>query len=189
MSPLFSPSGLIYRYVLQSPDRTTEQLKILEDWVIERKYRSIQGVADDSGLGGTTMQYQVQIDPRKLFAHGVTVSQVVQQLGANNANAGGGFYSQGGQFYYVRGLGQVRTLEDIGNIVVATHNGIPDLHPRRRHGHDRSRAPAGSVRLHAPERRGRGRDPHAHGRAGAGRAQESAGDDRRRSTPAACRPT
>ena len=63
MSPLFSPSGLIYRYVLQSPDRTTEQLKILEDWY-PPEYRSVQGVADDSGLGGTTMQYQVQIDPR-----------------------------------------------------------------------------------------------------------------------------
>ena len=125
MSPLSSPSGLIYRYVLQSPDRTAEQLKILEDWVLERKYRSLPGVADDSSLGGTTMQYQVQIDPRKLFAYGVTVSQVTQQLGANNANAGGGFYSQGGQFYYVRGLGQVRSLADIGNIVVATHNGIP----------------------------------------------------------------
>ena len=125
MSPLFSPSGLIYRYVLQSPDRTAEQLKILEDWVLERKYRSIQGVADDSGLGGTTMQYLVEIDPHKLFAHGVSVAQVLQQLGANNANAGGGFYSQGGQFYYVRGLGQVKTLDDIGNIVVATHTGIP----------------------------------------------------------------
>jgi cobalt-zinc-cadmium resistance protein CzcA len=125
MSPLSSPSGLIYRYVLQSPDRTAEQLKILEDWVIGRKYRSIPGVADDSGLGGTTMQYEVQVDPRKLFSFGVTVPQVLQQLGANNANAGGGFYSQGGQFYYIRGLGQVRTLRDIGNIVVATHNGIP----------------------------------------------------------------
>jgi cobalt-zinc-cadmium resistance protein CzcA len=125
MSPLSSPSGLIYRYVLQSPDRTAEQLKILEAWVIQRKYRSIPGVADDSGLGGTTMQYEVQVDPRKLFSFGVTVAQVVQQLGANNANAGGGFYSQGGQFYYVRGLGQVRSLRDIGNIVVATHNGIP----------------------------------------------------------------
>ncbi len=125
MSPLFSPSGLIYRYVLQSPDRSAEQLKILEEWVLERKYRSIQGVADDSGLGGTTMQYQVQIDPKKLYSYGVSVSQVVQQLGANNANAGGGFYSQGGQFYYVRGIGQVKSLDDIGNIVVATHNGIP----------------------------------------------------------------
>src|SRR5512140_1778833 len=64
MSPLFSPSGLLYRYVLQSPDRSAQELKILQDWVLERKYRSIQGVADLSGLGGTTMQYQVQLDPR-----------------------------------------------------------------------------------------------------------------------------
>src|SRR5579872_3889615 len=125
MSPLFSPSGLIYRYTLQSPDRSAEQLKILEDWVLQRKYRSIQGVADDSGLGGTTMQYQVQLDPRRLAAYGVTVQQITQQLSANNANAGGGFYAQGGQFYYVRGLGQIQRLEDIGNIVVATHNGTP----------------------------------------------------------------
>src|SRR5580765_8344387 len=80
MSPLFSPSGLIYRYVLQSPDRSAQELKILADWVLERKYRSIQGVADDSGLGGTTMQYQVQIDPHRLFAHGITVPQITAQL-------------------------------------------------------------------------------------------------------------
>ena len=125
MSPLFSPSGLIYRYVLQSPDRSAQDLKILEEWVLERKYRAIQGVADDSGLGGPTMEYQVQLDPNKLASYGVSVSQIVDQLAANNANAGGGFYSQGGQFFYVRGLGQVRSLEDIGNIVAATHNGIP----------------------------------------------------------------
>ncbi len=125
MSPLFSPSGLIYRYVLQSPDRSAQELKILEDWVLERKYRALQGVADDSGLGGTTMQYQVQLDPNRLFSYGVSVQQVLDQLAANNANAGGGFYSQGGQFYYVRGLGQVRNVEDIGNIVVSTHGGIP----------------------------------------------------------------
>jgi heavy metal efflux system protein len=125
MSPLFSPSGLIYRYVLQSPDRSASDLKIIEDWVLERKYRAIQGVADDSGLGGETLQYQVQIDPHRLMSYGVTVPQIVAQLAANNSNAGGGFYSQGGQFYYVRGLGQVRSLEDIGNIVVATHAGIP----------------------------------------------------------------
>jgi len=125
MSPLFSPSGLIYRYVLQSPDRSAQDLKILDDWVLERKYRAIQGVADDSGLGGTTMQYQVQLDPNKLFSYGVSVQQIVDQLAANNANAGGGFYSQGGQFFYVRGLGQVRDLQDIGNIVVSTHAGIP----------------------------------------------------------------
>jgi multidrug efflux pump subunit AcrB len=125
LSPLFSPSGLIYRYVMQSPDRSPQDLKVIEDWVLERHYRSIQGVADDSGFGGTTMQYQVLLDPNKLFAYGVTVPQVTQQLGNNNANAGGGFYSQGGQFYYIRGLGLVRDTADIGNIVLQEKNGIP----------------------------------------------------------------
>ncbi len=125
ISPLFSPSGLIYRYVLQSPDRSPQELKTIEDWVLERRYRAIPGVADDSGFGGTTMQYQVLLDPGRLFAQGVSVPQVMQQLAANNANAGGGFFSQGGQFYYVRGLGLVRTTGDIGDIVVAARGGIP----------------------------------------------------------------
>ncbi|HWB15370.1 MAG TPA: CusA/CzcA family heavy metal efflux RND transporter [Vicinamibacterales bacterium] len=125
MSPLFSPSGLIYRYVLQSPDRSAQDLKILQDWVLSRKYRAIPGVADLSGLGGTTMQYQVLLDPNKLFAYGVSVPQMVDQLAANNANAGGGFYSQGGQFYYVRGIGWLTNTDDIGRVVVATHDGIP----------------------------------------------------------------
>src|SRR5665213_1117550 len=72
VSPLFSPSGLVYRYVLVSPDRTPQELKTIEDWVLQRRYRAISGVADDSGLGGTTMQYQVLLDPNRLFAHGVT---------------------------------------------------------------------------------------------------------------------
>jgi cobalt-zinc-cadmium resistance protein CzcA len=125
LSPLYSPSGLIYRYVIQSPDRSPQELKTIEDWVLERHYRSIQGVADDSGLGGTTMQYQVLLDPHKLFAYGVTVPQISQQLAANNSNSGGGFYSQGGQFYYIRGLGLVRDTADIGNIVVSEKGGIP----------------------------------------------------------------
>src|SRR5271157_3158768 len=125
LSPLYSPSGLIYRYVLQSPDRSPQDLKVVEDWVLERHYRSIQGVADDSGFGGTTMQYQVLLDPNKLFAYGVSVPLIFQQLGNNNANAGGGFYSQGGQFYYIRGLGLVRNTGDIGNIIVQEKNGIP----------------------------------------------------------------
>src|SRR5579863_673355 len=126
VSPLFSPSGLIYRYVLVSPDKTPQQLKTIEAWILERKYRSVPGVADDSGLGGTTMQYQVLLNPYRLFSLGVTVPQVFQQLASNNSNAGGGFYSQGGQFYYIRGLGLVKTLEDIGNVVVSTNNGIPN---------------------------------------------------------------
>ncbi len=125
LSPLFTPSGLIYRYVLQSVDRSPQDLKTIEDWVLERRYRAIPGVADDSSLGGTTMQFQVLLDPEKLLAYGVSAAQIVQQLGGNNANSGGGFYNQGGQSYYIRGLGQVKDLEDIRNVVVATRNAVP----------------------------------------------------------------
>ncbi len=127
VSPLFSPSGLIYRYVLQSPDRSPMELKTFEDWTIEPAYRAVDGVADDSGFGGGTMQYQVLLDPAKLAGVGLSVQQVETALGANNSNAGGGFYSQGGQFYYVRGLGLMKTPEDIGNVVVTVSNGTPVL--------------------------------------------------------------
>ena len=127
VAPLFSPSGLIYRYVLESPDRSPMELKTIEDWIVERQYKSVPGVADDSGLGGETMQYQVLLDPTKIAGAGLSVPAVVNALAANNGNAGGGFYSQGGQFYYVRGLGRLERLEDIGNVVLTQHNGIPVL--------------------------------------------------------------
>src|SRR6516225_7619917 len=125
LAPLFSPSGLVYRYVLESPDRSPQELKTIEDWVIERAYRSVPGVADDSGFGGTVMQYQVLLDPARIYGYHLTVPQVSAALAANNANAGGGFYSQGGQFYYVRGIGLVRSTDDIGNIVVGSNKGVP----------------------------------------------------------------
>jgi len=127
VAPLFSPSGLIYRYVLESPDRSPMDLKILEEWLVERQFKSVPGVADDSGLGGPTMQYQVLLDPARVAAVGLSVPVIVDSLSNSNSNAGGGFYSQGGQFYYVRGLGRLQTTEDIGNVVLAVHNGTPVL--------------------------------------------------------------
>ncbi|MBX6364184.1 MAG: efflux RND transporter permease subunit [Gemmatimonadetes bacterium] len=127
IDPLFSPSGLVYRYVLESPDRSPMELKNIDDWVISRAYRSVPGVADESGLGGETMQYQVLLDPGRLAGSGLSVRDVADALAASNGNAGGGFYSEGGQFYYVRGLGRLKTLEDIGNVVVAVHDGTPIL--------------------------------------------------------------
>jgi cobalt-zinc-cadmium resistance protein CzcA len=125
LAPLSSPSGLVYRYVLQSPDRTPQELKTFEDWVIEREYKQVPGVADDSGFGGTVMQYQVLLDPARLYGYHIPLPQVIQQLSVNNANTGGGFYSQGGQFYYVRGLGLLRDEKDIGNVIVGSQNGVP----------------------------------------------------------------
>src|SRR5579863_701079 len=125
LAPLSSPSNLVYRYVIESPDRSPQELKTYEDWVIERAYKSVPGVADDSGFGGTVMQYQVLLDPAKIYGYHIPMPQVLNALAANNANAGGGFYSQGGQFYYVRGIGLIRDLKDIGDIVVGSQNGVP----------------------------------------------------------------
>src|ERR1700740_1874674 len=125
MAPLFSPSGLVYRYVIESPDRSPQELHTFEDWIIERAYRSVPGVADDSGFGGPTMEYHVLLDPARLYNFHIPIVQVLNALNANNANTGGGFYTQGGQFYYVRGLGLVKSTEDIGEIVVGSVNRVP----------------------------------------------------------------
>jgi cobalt-zinc-cadmium resistance protein CzcA len=125
MAPLFSPSGLVYRYVLDSPDRSPQELHTYEEWIINRSYRGVPGVADDSGFGGPTMEYHVLLDPARLYSFHLPVVQVLNALQANNSNTGGGFYTQGGQFYYVRGLGLLRSTDDIGEVVVGSNNGVP----------------------------------------------------------------
>ncbi|MEP6779450.1 MAG: efflux RND transporter permease subunit, partial [Gemmatimonadaceae bacterium] len=121
----FSPSGLVYRYVLESPDRSAMDLHVMQDWVLDKAYRAVPGVADVASLGGATMQYQVNVDPTKLAGAGLSINDVSTALTSNNSNAGGGFYSEGGQFFYVRGLGRVSSLEDIAQVTVAVKNGVP----------------------------------------------------------------
>ena len=127
VAPLASPSGLVYRYVLESVDRSPMELKTIQDWILSKAYKSVPGVADLSSFGGQTMQYQVLLDPTKVAGAGLSVGDVADALGANNGNAGGGFYSEGGQFYYVRGLGRLERPEDIGNVVLTVRNGTPVL--------------------------------------------------------------
>jgi heavy metal efflux system protein len=127
MEAPFSPSGLVYRYVVQSTDRSPMDLHVIQEWVLDKAYRAVPGVADVASLGGPTMQYQVLVDPTKLAGAGLSVDDVSGALTANNSNGGGGFISEGGQFFYIRGLGRVATLEDIGNVVVAVKNNVPVL--------------------------------------------------------------
>ena len=127
MEAPFSPSGLVYRYVLQSTDRSPMDLHVMQDWVLDKAFRAVPGVADVASLGGPTMQYQVLIDPTKLAGTGLSIDDLTGALSANNSNGGGGFISEGGQFFYIRGLGRVATLEDIGNIVIAVKNSVPVL--------------------------------------------------------------
>jgi cobalt-zinc-cadmium resistance protein CzcA len=121
MDPMTSATGEIYRYYLVGAPAM--ELKTLEDWELEKDFKSIPGVGDVNGFGGTVKQYQVLIDPDKLKAFGVTLQAVSTAIGNANANGGGGYLERGGQEYVIRGIGLFKNLDDIGNVVVSETNG------------------------------------------------------------------
>ncbi len=123
----YSPVGEIYNYTLEStnPQYDLMELKSLEDWVLEKQFRSVPDVVDDSSFGGLTKEYQVRIDPDKLVDYGLSLSQVEQQLANNNVNAGGNFVTVGLQQVHVRELGLVDNVDDIRKIALKTLNGTP----------------------------------------------------------------
>jgi cobalt-zinc-cadmium resistance protein CzcA len=126
VGPDSTPVGEIYRYHLVGPaDMPLVELKAIEDWLVERRLRQVQGVVDVVGFGGPTKQYQVQVDPEKLRAYDISLADVLQVLAAGNKNAGGAYVEHGPQMYVVRGIGLVRDLGDIGAIAVATRHGTP----------------------------------------------------------------
>jgi cobalt-zinc-cadmium resistance protein CzcA len=123
MSPMASATGEIYRYRLVGAP--VMDLKTIEDWTLEKEFKSIPGVADVNSFGGTTKQYQVLIDPEKLRAYDVTLKNVTDALTAANANAGGSFVELGSEEYVVRGMGLFHDLRDIENVVITSHGGTP----------------------------------------------------------------
>ena len=126
LSPNATPVGEIYRYTLQAPkDFPDVELKSLEDWVVERQFRTVPGVVDVVGFGGPTKQYQVLIEPAKLHSYGITLKQISDALANGNQNAGGSYIEEGPELYIIRGLGFIEELEDIRNIAVDTRNGTP----------------------------------------------------------------
>jgi len=121
----WSPVGQIFWYTLKStnPQIDTMQLKSIEDWQLEKQFRSVPGVVDVSSFGGLTREYQVIIDPEKLIAYGLTIQQVQQQLAANNVNAGGSFIEQGQQQINVQEVGLFQNVHDIEQTVLKASNG------------------------------------------------------------------
>jgi cobalt-zinc-cadmium resistance protein CzcA len=123
----YSPVGQIYWYTLKSanPQYDLMELKSLEDWVLEKQFKSVPDVVDVVSFGGITKEYQVRIEPDKLVSYGLSIGQVEQQLANNNVNAGGSFVEAGLQQINVRAIGQVKTVRDIEETVVKTQGGTP----------------------------------------------------------------
>jgi cobalt-zinc-cadmium resistance protein CzcA len=127
----WSPVGQIYWYTLHStnPAYDNMELKSLEDWTLEKQFKSVPGVVDVSSFGGITREYQVRVDPNKLIAYGLSIGQVEQQLANNNTNAGGSFIEEGQQQINVREVGLYRIVHDIEETLLKTSNGTA-LHVR-----------------------------------------------------------
>ena len=121
----WSPVGQIYWYTLKStnPKYDLMELKSLQDWVLEKQFKSVPNVVDVSSFGGTTREYQVRVDPNKLVAYGLSVGQVEQQLANNNINAGGSFVESGLQQINVREVGLLTSTQDIGQTMIKTQSG------------------------------------------------------------------
>jgi cobalt-zinc-cadmium resistance protein CzcA len=118
LDPLTSPIGEIYRYTLESNSRSERELKELQEWVVIPTLKQVFGVADVTNFGGETTQYQLLLDPARLIQFKITLHNVIDAIQTNNANAGGSVMVRGEEGYVVRGIGLIRTLDDLGNIVV-----------------------------------------------------------------------
>ena len=121
----WSTVGQIYWYTLRStnPKYDLMELKAIEDWTLEKQFKSVPNVVDVSTFGGTTKEFQVRVDPGKLVSYGLSISQLEQQLTNNNVNAGGSFVESGMQQMNVRALGLFRSVQDIENTVLTTQKG------------------------------------------------------------------
>src|SRR5579871_735360 len=117
--------GEVFRYVVKGKGYTLKDLKTAEDWILERQFRQVPGVIDVTSYGGETKQFHVDVDPVKLRGHNVNLTQLIAALANANQNVGGQRLSIGEQSFTIRGLGLIRTLRDIGNVVVLEQKGIP----------------------------------------------------------------
>jgi cobalt-zinc-cadmium resistance protein CzcA len=125
LNPLTSPTGEIYRYIVESRSHSLRELTDLNKWVIIPRLKQVTGVAEVSNFGGITTQFQIEIDPRKLEQYKLSLSDVTEKIEKNNANAGGSLLPSGEISYVIRGIGLIRDLSDLGKIVVKTNNGVP----------------------------------------------------------------
>jgi len=117
--------GEIYRYILRGPGYSLRDLKTAQDWILQKQFRQVPGVIDVVGYGGETLQYHVEVDPYRLKGHNVTLNQLTTAIANANQNVGGQRLTLGDQSYDVRGIGLIRNLSDINEIVISAQKGTP----------------------------------------------------------------
>ncbi len=128
VSPNLSPDadalGEVMRYRVDAPGWDLTSIKTLQDWTIYKNMKTVPGIADITGFGGRVKQYQIMPDPAKLQQYGISLNQLMMAVNNGNGNAGGDVMSTGSQRVVVRGVGMLKTLDDVRNIVIATTQGV-----------------------------------------------------------------
>ncbi len=117
--------GEVFRYAVKGNGYSLRDLKTAQDWIIARQFKQVPGVIDVVSFGGETKEYHVEVDPYRLRGHGATLSQLTTAISNANQNVGGQRIPLGEQAYTVRGLGLIRSLKDIGDIVIFAQKGVP----------------------------------------------------------------
>ncbi len=121
------PAGEIFRYTLESDTKNLQELSEIQRWTVIPALKSVPGIVDVANFGGFTTEYQLELDPKELQRYGLGITDVINAINNNNANAGGGRVSLGDQSYVIRGVGLIHSLADIGATVVTQVNGAPVL--------------------------------------------------------------
>ena len=124
LSP-WSAIGEIYRYQLKGEDYSLNEIKATQDWFVRRELKEVPGIIDVTTFGGTTKQYQAEIDPQKLLQYNVTLPQVLAAIAASNQNGGGNYLQVGAQNVNVRGLGLLKSISEMGAVLITERNGAP----------------------------------------------------------------
>jgi heavy metal efflux system protein len=127
LDPVAGPAGEIFRYTLESDSKNLQELSEIQHWIVIPALKSVPGVVDDTNFGGFTTEYQLDLEPRQLEHYGIGITDVINAINNNNANAGGGRVSRGDQSFVIRGVGLIHSLAEIGSIVVTQTNGAPVL--------------------------------------------------------------
>jgi len=127
VQPPYGPTGEIYRYTLEGPHQNSRDLLTLQNWVVDRKLRSVPGVADINAFGGEDKTYEVAVNPQLIEKYSITPLQVYDAISKSNINVGGDVIEKNGQAYVVRGIGLLNSITDIQNLIVDQKGGIPIL--------------------------------------------------------------
>ena len=127
VEPPYGPTGEIYRYTLKSNTKTLHELTAIQDWVLDRQFKMVPGVADVNSFGGEEKDYEISVNPNALIKYGLSALDVYNAVSKSNVNVGGDVIERNGQAYVVRGIGVLNNIGEIENIIITKSNGLPIL--------------------------------------------------------------